>query len=141
MIVFTNGCFDILHAGHIDYLEKSRALGDKLIVGLNGDSSVFRLKGSGRPINSENDRKRVLEALRCVDEVHIFYELTPYELIKRLQPDVITKGGDYKPEDVVGNDLSRVVIIPYVEGKSTTRIINHARREGLGSRGNMGSAS
>lgn len=133
MLVFTNGCFDILHVGHIQYLEQSKNLGDRLIVGLNSDASVRRLKGSDRPVNSQEDRKRLLLALRCVDEVHIFDEDTPYELIKRIQPDVITKGGDYKPEDVVGGDLSRVVVLSYVPHKSSTRILEHARRqEGLG---------
>ena len=134
MLVFTNGCFDILHVGHIQYLEQSRALGDKLIVGLNSDDSVRRLKGSNRPVNGQEDRKRLLMALRCVDEVVIFDEDTPYNLIASLEPDIITKGGDYWPEDVVGYGLSRVVVLPYVDGKSTTRILNHEnRRERLGS--------
>jgi len=134
MLVFTNGCFDILHVGHIQYLEQSRALGDKLIVGLNSDASVRLLKGPTRPVNNQNDRKRMLQALRCVDEVVIFYDDTPHNLIVSLQPDIVTKGGDYLPEEVVGYGLSRVVVLPYVDGKSTTRILNHAnRREGLGS--------
>ena len=139
MLVFTNGCFDILHVGHIQYLEQSRALGDKLIVGLNSDDSVRRLKGPSRPVNNQEDRKRMLEALRCVDEVIIFDEDTPYELIRSLNPDIITKGGDYRVEDVVGQDLSQVVVLPYVNGKSTTRVLNHENcREGLGSRGDLG---
>ena len=139
MLVFTNGCFDILHVGHLQYLEQSRALGDKLIVGLNSDDSVRRLKGPSRPVNNQEDRKRMLEALRCVDEVIIFDEDTPYELIRSLNPDIITKGGDYRVEDVVGQDLSQVVVLPYVNGKSTTRILNHENcREGLGSRGDLG---
>jgi rfaE bifunctional protein nucleotidyltransferase chain/domain len=139
MLVFTNGCFDILHVGHIQYLEQSRALGDKLIVGLNSDESVRRLKGPTRPVNNQADRKRMLEALRCVDEVVIFDEDTPYHLIVSLQPDIVTKGGDYLPEEVVGYGLSRVVVLPYVDGKSTTRILNHEnRREGLGPRGDLG---
>ena len=133
MLIFTNGCFDILHVGHIQYLEQSRALGDKLIVGLNSDASVRLLKGPSRPVNNQNDRKRMLMALRCVDEVVIFYDDTPHNLIVSLQPDIVTKGGDYLPEEVVGYGLSRVVVLPYVDGKSTTRILNHAnRREGLG---------
>jgi rfaE bifunctional protein nucleotidyltransferase chain/domain len=137
--VFTNGCFDILHVGHIQYLEQSRALGDRLIVGLNSDASVRRLKGSGRPVNNQDDRKRMLMALRCVDEVVIFHDDTPYNLIVSLQPDIVTKGGDYLPEEVVGYGLSRVVVLPYVDGKSTTRILNHAnRRKRLGPRGNLG---
>lgn len=139
MLVFTNGCFDVLHVGHIQYLEESRALGDKLVVGLNSDASVRRLKGHDRPVNSQEDRKRLLEALRCVDEVVIFDEDTPYDLIVSLQPDVVTKGGDYRPEDVVGYGLSKVVVLSYVDGKSTTRILNHADRgKGLGTRGDLG---
>ena len=133
MLIFTNGCFDILHVGHIQYLEQSRALGDKLIVGLNSDASVRRLNGSTRPVNSQDDRKRMLEALRCVDEVIIFEEDTPHELIKRIRPDIITKGGDYREEEVVGYGLSKVVVMPYVKGKSTTGILNHeGRAKGLG---------
>jgi D-beta-D-heptose 7-phosphate kinase/D-beta-D-heptose 1-phosphate adenosyltransferase len=123
-VVFTNGCFDILHRGHIDYLKKSRALGDKLIVGINSDESVRRLKGLCRPINLENDRKYILESLDCVDEVIIFDEDTPYDLIKKINPSIITKGGDYKNiEDVVGHDIATVLLIPFVEGYSTTKIL------------------
>ena len=121
--VFTNGCFDILHSGHIEYLKQSRKLGDRLIVGLNSDSSVRRLKGKDRPINNEQDRKKLLESLEFVDEVIIFDDDTPYELIKRIQPAIITKGGDYTVNTVVGNDLAEVVIIPLIEGYSTTRIL------------------
>lgn len=134
MLVFTNGCFDILHVGHIEYLEQSKNLGHKLVVGLNSDESVRRLKGPNRPINNQVDRKRMLEALRCVDEVVIFEEDTPYNLITSLQPDIVTKGGDYLPENVVGYGLSKVVVLPYVDGKSTTRILSHANcGKGLGS--------
>jgi D-beta-D-heptose 7-phosphate kinase/D-beta-D-heptose 1-phosphate adenosyltransferase len=122
-VIFTNGCFDILHVGHVDYLEKSKQLGYKLVVGINSDDSVKRLKGTGRPINNQEDRKAVLESLGCVDEVIIFDEDTPYELIKKVKPDIITKGSDYIPKNVVGNDLAQVVIIPLVEGISTTKII------------------
>ena len=121
--VFTNGCFDILHRGHVEYLEQSRELGSKLIVGLNSDASVRRLKGSDRPINSQEDRKAVLLALRSVSAVYIFEEDTPYELIKRLKIDLITKGGDYLPDQVVGNDIVKVAILPYLKGRSTTRTI------------------
>lgn len=121
-VVFTNGCFDILHAGHIEYLQQSRALGSKLVVGLNSDESVRRLKGVTRPINGEEDRKAALEALRCVDQVIIFEEDTPYDVIKYVKPDIITKGGDYEPCDVVGNDLADVVILPFKDGYSTTSI-------------------
>ncbi len=128
-IIFTNGCFDILHVGHTRYLAESKRLGDILIVGLNSDSSVKRLKGDSRPVNSEPDRAEVLSALESVDFVSIFDEDTPYELIKCLIPDVITKGGDYNPDDVVGADIVRanggeVIIINFVEGKSTTSVIN-----------------
>jgi D-beta-D-heptose 7-phosphate kinase/D-beta-D-heptose 1-phosphate adenosyltransferase len=122
-VIFTNGCFDILHRGHVEYLRKSRELGARLIVGLNSDASVRRLKGDSRPINKQDDRKRVLESLDCVDEVIIFDEDTPRSLIERVKPDVITKGGDYRPKDVVGNDLASVVIVPLVEGYSTTKIV------------------
>jgi D-beta-D-heptose 7-phosphate kinase/D-beta-D-heptose 1-phosphate adenosyltransferase len=123
-LVFTNGCFDILHKGHIDYLQKSKKLGNKLIVGLNSDASIKRLKGDTRPINNQEDRKAVLESLGCVDKVIIFDEDTPYDLIKQIKPDIITKGGDYKLiEDVVGHDLAEVKLIPYVEGYSTTKIL------------------
>lgn len=121
--VFTNGCFDILHRGHIDLLEKSKALGDYLIVGLNSDKSVRKLKGPTRPFNNQEDRKKALESLKFVDEVVIFDEDTPYNLIQQLKPDIITKGGDYKAEFVVGNDLAIVVIIPFTEGYSTSKIL------------------
>ena len=123
-VVFTNGCFDILHRGHIEYLQQSRKLGDKLIVGVNSDESVRRLKGPDRPINNQEDRATALSALACVDDVYIFVEDTPIELIKKLQPDIITKGGDYKPEEVVGNDLADVVILPYLKDYSTTNIVS-----------------
>jgi len=123
-VVFTNGCFDILHPGHVEYLKQSRALGDKLIVGLNSDASVSRLKGPERPINNQEYRKQMLEALECVDEVIIFEEDTPLELIKTVKPTVITKGGDYTPDTVVGADHAQVVILPTLEGHSTTNIIN-----------------
>ena len=123
-IVFTNGCFDVLHRGHIEYLKASKALGTRLIVGLNSDASVKKLK-PGRPINNQEDRKAVLLALRFVDQVEIFDEDTPLELIRYINPDVITKGGDYRPEQVVGFDLvPQTVIIPFLDGYSSTRIIN-----------------
>ena len=141
MIVFTNGCFDVLHRGHIEYLEKSRALGNKLIVGLNSDASVRKLK-PGRPINSAEDRRAVLLALRCVDEVIIFDEPTPLELIQRISPDIITKGGDYSPDQVVGARIAkRTVIIPFLDGYSSTRIINATQGhspKGLGVGANLG---
>jgi rfaE bifunctional protein nucleotidyltransferase chain/domain len=123
MIVFTNGCFDVLHRGHIDYLEKSKKLGTKLIIGLNSDASVRRLK-IGRPINTQEDRKSVLLSLRCVDEVIIFDDDTPLNLIQSLKPNIITKGGDYKVSEVVGSDIvPQTVIIPLLPGYSTTNIL------------------
>ena len=140
-IVFTNGCFDVLHRGHIEYLKQSKALGTRLIVGLNSDASVNRLK-PGRPINNQDDRRAVLLALRCVDQVEIFEEDTPLELIRYINPDIITKGGDYKPEQVVGSEIvQQTVIIPFLDGYSSTRIINATqrnRRQGLGFGANLG---
>lgn len=127
-VVFTNGCFDIIHSGHVKYLSESSKLGDILVVGLNSDDSVKRLKGSSRPVNNQNDRAEVLSALKSVDFVCIFDEDTPFNLINILKPDIITKGGDYKPDEVIGADIissygGKVVIIDFVEGKSTSRII------------------
>lgn len=122
-LIFTNGCFDILHKGHIEILKFSKSLGTKLIVGLNSDKSVKILKGSGRPINQQEDRKLILESLRFVDEVIIFDEETPYNLIKQIKPDIIVKGGDYTADKVIGNDLAEVIIFNYINGYSTTKII------------------
>jgi D-beta-D-heptose 7-phosphate kinase/D-beta-D-heptose 1-phosphate adenosyltransferase len=127
-VVFTNGCFDILHRGHFELLEKSKAMGHKLVVGLNSDASVRRLKGPNRPYFSQKDRKIALEAIYCVDEVIIFDEDTPYDLIKKIKPDIITKGGDYTTKTVIGNDLTKVVIIPTLEGYSSTGVIDAIRR-------------
>ena len=141
-IVFTNGCFDVLHRGHIEYLKKSRELGTRLIVGLNSDASVRRLKGDSRPINNQDDRRAMLLALRFVDQVEIFEEDTPLELIMRVNPDIITKGGDYLPDQVVGYNLaSETVIIPFLDGYSSTRIINATKRhsrQGLGIGADLG---
>lgn len=133
-IVFTNGCFDILHVGHIRYLKQASKLGDLLVVGLNSDESVKRLKGSDRPVNSEMDRAEMLSSLGFVDYVVVFEEDTPYNLIKAIQPDILVKGGDYRPEDVVGKDIvesrgGKVQILPFVEGKSTTSIINKINKK------------
>ncbi len=128
-VIFTNGCFDILHLGHIEYLKKSKSLGSKLIVGLNSDASVTKLKGPNRPINNQESRKKILESLDCVDEVIIFEEDTPIELIKKLRPDIITKGGDYTVDSVVGNDLCEVKIIPLEKDFSTTRILGRITNE------------
>jgi len=127
-VVFTNGCFDILHLGHIDYLEKSRQKGDKLVVGLNSDSSVNELKGPERPILNEETRARILAALEFVDAVTFFNQQTPYELIREVEPDILVKGKDYKPEEIVGYDIvtkngGKVETIDLVEGYSTTDII------------------
>lgn len=132
-IVFTNGCFDILHIGHIRYLYEASLLGDFLVVGINSDSSVRRLKGPDRPINSDVDRAELVSALAFIDFVILFEQDTPYELISAVNPDILVKGGDYKPDEVVGKDIvegrgGKLVVIPYVEGKSTTNIlrkINH----------------
>ncbi|EKV56636.1 D-glycero-beta-D-manno-heptose 1-phosphate adenylyltransferase [Brachyspira hampsonii] len=123
-IVFTNGCFDILHRGHVEYLQKARELGDLLILGLNSDDSVKRLKGNDRPINNEIDRAIVLSALECINYISIFDEDTPLELIKIVRPDILVKGGDYKIENVVGREYSKeTVLIDFVDGYSTTNII------------------
>lgn len=122
--IFTSGVFDLLHKGHLQSLIKSKELGDKLIVGINSDASTKRLKGNNRPINDQETRKKILESLECVDEVFIFDEDTPYELIKKIKPDIITKGSDYTKENVVGNDLCEVVIIPNLQGFSTTSTIS-----------------
>ena len=127
-IVFTNGCFDILHHGHIDYLSKASDLGDVLIIGVNSDSSVKKLeKGANRPIQNENDRALILSSLQFVEAITIFNEDTPLELIKAIQPDVLVKGGDWKEADIVGADIVKakggsVISIPFVEGYSTTNI-------------------
>ena len=122
-IVFINGCFDILHAGHIKYLEKAKKLGDVLIVGLNSDKSVSIIK-PGRPVNNEKNRATVLSALEMVDYITIFSEDTPYDLIKVVRPDVLVKGGDWKKKDIVGSGIAiKTYSLPYLKGFSTTEII------------------
>ncbi|WP_394747370.1 D-glycero-beta-D-manno-heptose-7-phosphate kinase [Spongiimicrobium salis] len=129
-VVFTNGCFDILHLGHITYLEKAKALGDILIVGVNTDDSVKRIKGNKRPINPEFDRAYLLKSLKSVDYTVLFDENTPYELIKVIQPNVLVKGADYQNKEVVGSDIAdTVTLIDFVEGKSTSEIINKLRND------------
>ncbi|MDR2869466.1 MAG: bifunctional D-glycero-beta-D-manno-heptose-7-phosphate kinase/D-glycero-beta-D-manno-heptose 1-phosphate adenylyltransferase HldE [Deferribacteraceae bacterium] len=124
-IVFTNGCFDILHRGHIDYIHKARKLGDMLVIGLNTDASVRRLKGESRPINNEADRAFLLSSLRDVDHVVLFGEDTPAELLQKLRPDILVKGGDYTPDTVIGREYAgRVEIIDFVQGYSTTATID-----------------
>lgn len=130
-VVFTNGCFDVLHRGHVEYLESARRLGDLLVVGLNTDDSVRRLKGPSRPVNPEDDRAYVLAGLAAVDYVTFFAEDTPRDLIVALLPDVLVKGGDYRKEDIVGGAEveaagGEVVVAPLVPGRSTTAILNRA---------------
>jgi rfaE bifunctional protein nucleotidyltransferase chain/domain len=132
VLCFTNGCFDLIHPGHVKYLEDARALGDFLVVGLNSDASVARLKGLGRPLQDEAARAAILLGLRSVDAVVRFDEDTPLELIRALRPDVLVKGGDYTPETVVGRDLvegqgGRLVLIPFLPGHSTSRIEQRMR--------------
>ena len=127
-IIFTNGCFDILHVGHVRYLNDAKKYGDFLIVGINSDSSVRRIKGENRPIIDEKARAEVVAGLDSVDMVIIFSEDTPYELIKTLEPDVLIKGGDWKEEEIVGADIvkrsgGKVLTVPYISGYSTTSII------------------
>ena len=127
-IVFTNGCFDVLHYGHVHYLAQARQLGDLLVVGLNSDASVRRLKGESRPVNPEQARAFVLAALEMVDYVCLFEEDTPYELIAAVKPDVLVKGGDYAVDNIVGSDIVKgrngdVVVLPFVEGFSSSSII------------------
>lgn len=124
--VFTNGCFDILHRGHFEILRYCKSLG-RVIVGLNSDASVKRLKGPARPHFEQQDRLFMLQSCKYVDEVVIFEEDTPYNLIKSLGPDIIVKGGDYTPADVVGNDIAEVKIFNYIPGYSTTSILEHTK--------------
>lgn len=127
-IVFTNGCFDIVHKGHIEYLASAATLGTKLVIGLNTDISVKRLKGETRPVNDEQARALILSALIFVDQVILFNEDTPYELIKFIQPDILVKGSDYKPEDIVGYDIvknkgGKIITIDLTPEFSTTSIL------------------
>jgi rfaE bifunctional protein nucleotidyltransferase chain/domain len=127
-LVFTNGCFDILHKGHVSYLNEAKSLGDFLIIGVNSDSSVRKLKGNGRPVNNENDRAFLLDNLKPVDAVLIFHEDTPYELIKNIIPDFLVKGGDWKEEDIVGSDTvkengGKVISLKFIDNYSTTGIL------------------
>lgn len=133
-IVFTNGCFDILHMGHVTYLKQAKKLGDILVVGINSDASITRLKGRKRPINTLSDRMQLLSELETVDYVVSFEEDTPLELIQAIEPDVLVKGGDYNVEDVVGAGFVKkaggsITIIPFVQGRSTTNIINRIQEE------------
>lgn len=128
-VVFTNGCFDIVHKGHIEYLAKAASLGTKLVIGLNTDASVKRLKGESRPINNQEARATLLSALIFVDKVVFFDEDTPYELIKYIQPDILVKGSDYKAEEIVGYDIVKnkegeIITVDLTAGYSTTSILN-----------------
>ncbi|NLI24216.1 MAG: D-glycero-beta-D-manno-heptose 1-phosphate adenylyltransferase [Bacteroidales bacterium] len=132
-IVFTNGCFDLIHRGHVEYLAKASALGDVLVVGLNTDASVRSIKGRSRPLQDEYSRALILAAMRFVDYVVLFDEDTPENLIRKIQPDVLVKGGDYKPSEIVGYDIvtakgGKVVTIELVENFSTTRLIKKIRK-------------
>jgi len=128
-IVFTNGCFDILHRGHVDLLEKAKALGDILVLGLNSDDSIRRLKGEERPLVKEADRAFILSRLESVDVVCIFEEDTPLDLIRKVKPDILVKGGDYTIETIVGYEIvqqydGKVLTIPLISGRSTTNVLN-----------------
>jgi D-beta-D-heptose 7-phosphate kinase/D-beta-D-heptose 1-phosphate adenosyltransferase len=128
-VVFTNGCFDLMHVGHIQYLQQAKGLGDLLVIGLNDDASVRRVKGEGRPLIEEQQRAQLLAALACVDYVVFFPEDTPEELIGAVRPDILVKGGDYTPGEVIGREQvessgGRVEVLPFVDGVSTTRIVN-----------------
>ena len=132
-IIFTNGCFDLLHPGHVQYLKKAKRQGGILIVGLNSDASVRRIKGKARPIFSQKDRARLLSSLPCVDYITIFGQDTPYQLIKALKPDILVKGADWRDKGVVGADLVRawkgkIKLIPYLKGYSTTEILAKINR-------------
>jgi rfaE bifunctional protein nucleotidyltransferase chain/domain len=134
--VFTNGCFDILHRGHIEYLQEAKSKGDILIVGLNSDNSIKRLKGDDRPLNNQEDRKIMLLALKSVDQVIVFEEDTPINLIREIKPDILVKGGDWEIKDIIGHEFvlengGKVLSLPYREGYSTTNIINKIRGEQL----------
>ena len=133
-IIFTNGCFDLIHLGHLEILARSADLGDKLIVGINSDMSIKKIKGDSRPIIEEDSRAKQLAAIEFIDAVILFNEDTPFDLINILKPDVLTKGGDYKKNDIVGNELinkeqGEVVIIPLTQGYSTTSILEKIKNE------------
>ncbi len=131
-IVFTNGCFDLLHVGHVRYLQEAKKQGDILVVALNSDESVKKLKGPSRPVQSEQDRAEILAALACVDYTFIFNEQTPEKVIKELKPNILVKGGDWKVSQIVGSDFvqsygGQVLSLNFVDGKSTTKIIEKTK--------------
>ena len=132
-VVFTNGCFDILHRGHVEYLNQAKSLGKYLVIGLNSDSSVKKIKGEDRPVNNETDRAFVLSNLKCVDAVIIFDEDTPYDLINTVRPDFLVKGGDWKEEQIVGSDIvksygGKVISLKFVDSYSTSNIIDRIKK-------------
>jgi rfaE bifunctional protein nucleotidyltransferase chain/domain len=129
-IVFTNGCFDLLHRGHVCYLKKAKKLGDILVVALNSDNSIHKIKGKSRPILNENERAEILSALKSIDFVYIFDEETPFEIIDYIKPNILVKGGDYNLDNIVGKDIlenygGKVITIPFVKNKSTTNSIDN----------------
>lgn len=131
-VVFTNGCFDIIHRGHLEYLYEAKSLGDYLVIGLNSDTSVQKLKGKGRPVNKQEDRAFVLSGLKPVDAVLLFSEDTPYDLIKSVEPDILVKGGDWKENEIVGNDIvksygGKVLSLKFVISYSTTSLIDRIK--------------
>ena len=132
-IVFTNGCFDLLHRGHVEVLANTADLGDKLIVGLNTDSSIQDLKGKNRPIIDENSRAILLASLQFIDAIVFFSEDTPYHLIETILPDILAKGGDYKVEEIIGHEVvlqngGEVILVPFIDGFSTTNIVNKIKQ-------------
>ena len=133
-IVFTNGCFDLVHRGHVEVLANTADLGDKLIVGLNTDSSIQDLKGKNRPIIDENSRAILLSSLQFIDAVVLFSEDTPYHLIETILPDILAKGGDYKVEEITGHEVvlqngGEVILVPFIDGFSTTNIVNKIKQD------------
>jgi D-sedoheptulose 7-phosphate isomerase len=143
-VVFTNGCFDLLHPGHIDLLNRAKALGTRLVVGINSDASVRKIKGPDRPFTNERERAEMLSAISAVDEVVIFDEQTPERLIKELRPDVLVKGGDWKPEEIIGSDFvlangGKVFSLPFLDGYSSSALVDKIRRSHTGASANAGS--
>ena len=131
-VVFTNGCFDILHRGHLHLLREAKALGDLLIVAVNGDASVRQIKGPARPVIAEAERAELIAALEMVDYVTLFDELDPYRQIEEIRPDILVKGGDWREEEIIGGDIversgGKIAVIPYLKGFSTTQIISRLR--------------
>src|SRR5215211_3979784 len=131
-VVFTNGCFDLLHPGHIDLLKRAKDLGTRLVVGINSDASVRKIKGPDRPFTNERERAEILSAISAVDEVIVFDEQTPERLIKELKPDVLVKGGDWKPEEIIGSDFviahgGKVVSLPFLDGYSSSALVEKIR--------------